>query len=137
MTALSALYQIIYARLAGGDKPIYPDLVAADTPRPYFVFFSAGGGNLLWTTGRQNARHVVTVKCVADTMSAAFAGASEIEAALRESGAQDKTGGLVALDGWQALTVTQDRAVHLVEAYQGAQPIYHEGHQYVFIMESV
>lgn len=138
MTALDSLYQMIYTEMNGASvwgARVFPDMAPADTARPYAIFFYSGGGENLVTPSAQNARLVVTVKTVADTMSEAFTGAAAIETLLRNQGLHESAG-IAAVGGWQVLTSTQDRVVHLVEMYQGAAPIYHEGHQYVFEMET-
>ncbi|MEM6280591.1 MAG: hypothetical protein AAF787_00240 [Chloroflexota bacterium] len=136
MTALAALHTALFNRLRTGTQwgDVYADMAPADTPRPYVVFIYAGGGELLFTQDAQNARLVITVKAVADTQAAAFAGAAEIETLLRSQGTLEG-GGLTVTNGWNITAVTQDRVIHLTETYQGAKPIYNDGHQYVFMME--
>lgn len=139
MTALAALQIMLFNRLRGTDEwgdRVFADMATAGTVRPYCIFFWAGGGDELIRQGVQNARLVMTVKCVADTQGAAFGGAARIEALLRSQGSQEEAG-IPATSGWVVTTVTQDRVVHLVEAWEGAERIYHDGHQYIFRMETI
>ena len=137
MTALGALYDVLYRTLAGDmwDERVRADYIESVKDRPYVIYFLSGGGNELVTRGRRNARLVVTVKVVADTLGDAMVGAERLQSLLDGQGSQEFSG-LVGDTVWDVLTVTQSTAVHLVERYEGVQPVYHEGHQYVFIMET-
>lgn len=137
MTALGALYEVLYQTLAGdiwGER-VRSDFIESVKVRPYVVYFWSGGGNELMRTGRQSARLVLTVKCVADSLVDAMIGAARLEELLDGQGSQESSG-LVTDSAWDVLTVTQGRAVHLVERYEGVQAVYHEGHQYEFFMET-
>jgi hypothetical protein len=139
MTALGALYQALQIYLPGDplvDDRVYPDEAPAGAAKPYWIYFFVSGGESNEIRRRQDAQFVVTVKCVALTMSQSLAGAGQIEAKLNDAGYQDGAASPVpGVDGWQVLTVTQDRVVHVIEPFEGAQPIYHDGHQYIVVME--
>jgi hypothetical protein len=142
MTALPAAYKCISTALDGAGSwgsRVYADRVPAvdshsGVERPYVVIQWSGGGEELAQQDVEHARLVMTVKCVADDMAASLVGAGQISAALREQGAQEGNT-LGVFDGWTVTTITQDRVVHLVEAWAGSQPIYHDGHQFILQME--
>lgn len=132
VTPLHALYWVVRHTLG---ENAFPDRVPDDTTRPYYNFFIASGGNVLFTTGQRNASYVLTVKCVANDQVQAFDGQYAIQTLLDGQGSQEGNG-LAVHAGWGVLTVTQDREVYLVEAWQGTEEVYHAGHQYRFNMET-
>lgn len=139
MTALEALYTAVYTTLRGvpvwGDR-VSPDYIPADVPLPAAVFFASSGGSVQRRQDRQAAQFTLTVKCISDNLRDSLDGAAAIAGALKDAGAQDKPGvRMVQPAGWIITTVTQRRAVHVVELYQGAEPVYHDGHEYVFVIE--
>ena len=135
-SALSAAYEMLHQQLSGdvwGDRA-YPDVVPAGVVRPYVVWFWVSGGE---DNNRQiqDASFVFTVKCVANTMAESLAGAQRISELLNDHGTQDDSALPDVSPDWEITTVTQDRAVHLVE-YQDGEPIYHDGNQYLIVMEA-
>jgi len=136
--ALAGLYRALALYLPGdvliADR-VYPDEVPAGVVRPYWVFFFVSGGESN-DVHRQDAEFVLTVKCVAETLAQSLDGAGRISNKLNDAGRQD--GAAAPIPGtseWDILTVTQERTVHIVEKFEKAQPIYHDGNQYRFVME--
>lgn len=137
-SALASLYAAVRRALLNDEEwanRVFPDVVPAEIARPYAVLFWVAGGEDNQTK-RQDARITLTVKCVADNMGASMRGAGRISELFNDQGSQD--GGNIAGDGnWLITTITQGRIVHLVEMFEGAQPIYHDGHQFEFDMERI
>lgn len=139
--SMAALYQALRLNLANAS-PIwadraYADIAPAGVTRPYVVWFAVSGGRDLVRQDVQSASYVVTVKCVADTLALSLAGQEAIRAVLDDNGTQDRRNTLVQPTGWRVHTITADRAVHVVERFEGAQAIYHDGYQYSVVMEAV
>jgi len=137
--SVRALYEALRGTLDGAGvwgERCYADAAPAGVVRPYAVWFVAAGGERNVRGDRADAGYTVTVKCVADTFAAAAAGAEQIADVLNDTGAQDRRLGMVQPSGWTISTVTADRAVHLVERVDGAQAIYHEGYQFLVVMEA-
>lgn len=138
MEALEACYRAITTALKGAGswgERVYPHLAPAGAERPYVVYFRAAGGELNRRVNtRRDAELVVTVKCVADNLALAMAGASAIAAALNDKGQYDVTSG--ALDGgeWGILTTTQEGLVDLLELVDGKN-VWHQGADYRIKME--
>lgn len=138
MTALAAVYEAVYLTLRNDPLwvgRVYPDDVPAGGVRPYVVFFLSGGGDVQLRQGAQSVTVTLTVKCVSETLALSLAGAGRVEALLRNQGRQELGGVAVDGSGWVITTITQGRTIHLVERFEGAKPIYHDGHEYVFVME--
>lgn len=138
-TAIGALYQILRAHLAANDglwqTRAHPlEVIPAKVSRPYVVYFVVAGGDGQ-EIRTERARLVVSVKCVGDTLGDSLAGAERIRAYLDNSGTQDTNPRLPSLTSWAVTTVSIDRVISLVERFEGAQPIYHNGNQFVFTME--
>lgn len=137
ISALESLYRALPLALKGagnwGDR-VYPDLAPATVDRPYVVFFWAGGGEANWTR-TNDANFVISVKCVANTMQDSMTGAGYIMAALNDKGTQDTRTCITNGADWTITTITADRAIHLVEAFAGANPVYHDGAQFRIIMQ--
>jgi hypothetical protein len=137
-TALAALMKAMQGQLRGeplwGSR-VYADIAPAKVQRPYVIFFVVSGGE---ENRRQigDARFVMTVKCVAEKQAEALHGADRLEARLNDAGSQDDKA-FACGDGWVITTCTQDRLVHAVEMFGEAQPIYHDGHQYIVVMEEI
>lgn len=113
---------------------VYPDQAPAKVQRPYVVgFYVSGGENKI--RQKRAARFVITVKCVGNTQTDSMQGAALISSLLNDAGSQDDQS-FICGDGWEITTCTQDRLVHLVEMFQGATPIYHDGHQFIVAMEA-
>jgi hypothetical protein len=138
-TALAAAYRAIQTRLtANTNNPVwneraYPDLAPASAARPFAVFFWSGGGEAN-RRRVQDADLLITIKVVADSLAEAFAGAERLSALLNDADA----GSALALDGgasWDIVSVTQERAVHLVEMVD-AQQVYHAGAVFRVRMEA-
>jgi len=138
--SVGALYEALRGTLDGAGvwgERCYADAAPAGVARPYVVWFVAGGGEANERVDRADAAYTVTVKCVADTLAAALVGAEQVHEALNDTGAQDRRAGLVQpANGWTISTVTAGRAVHLVERFEGAQAIYHDGYQFDVRMEA-
>ena len=137
--SVGRLYEALRGTLDGAGvwgERCYADVAPAGVVRPYVVWFVAAGGERNVRGDRADAAYTVTVKCVADTLAAAMVGAGQVHEVLNDAGAQDRRGGVVQPTGWTVLTVTADRAVHLVERVDGAQAIYHDGYQFLVTMEA-
>lgn len=142
--SLQTLYEQLYSRLNGANviwgNRVYPDQAEAAAQRPYVLFSYVSGGELN-LTHNQDHEFTVQVKCVAggkagQTMETAMAGAAAISDLLNDQGAQDRNGGtVIGNDDWLITTITQDTRVHLVDPFQAATPIYHEGYQFVIRMQ--
>ena len=137
-TALAATYKALRTALTGGSESwatrAYPDIAPEGVARPYVVFGWAGGGEAN-EVRRQDASLIISVKVVADTMTASMAGAVRLSELLNDQGEQESntiTGGTF----WEISTITQERAVHLVEQFGNAKPIYHDGHIFRFRLEA-
>lgn len=140
MEATQALYEGLtqYLKGLGGNwaDRVYPDVIPPTIARPYATFFIAAGGELN-AVKQADAGLTLTVKCVADTGSAAFIGSAQIAQGLNDRGQQDATSAPLSAptgSGWLILTITQGRKVHLVERFADARPVYHSGHQFRFHM---
>lgn len=141
MNAQAAAYQVFFQHLRNasaiwGTRVQPLTTVSATLTRPYVVFFMASGGRNNSVPSRQNARLVLSVKAVAETMQTALDGAEAISAALANSGSQDTNPRLPTHDGWTITTVTEDRAIWIEEKFEGALSIYHAGAQYIVTMEA-
>lgn len=141
MNAQAAAYQVFHQQLRNAS-PIWGTRVqplttaGATLARPYVVFFLAAGGRNNSVPSRHNARLVVSVKIVAETMQTALDGAEAISMALANSGSQDINPRLPTHEGWQITTVTEDRTIWIEEKFEGALSIYHAGAQYIVTMEA-
>ena len=138
-TALAAAYRAIRARLAGSGLSwagrVYGDVIPASVELPVVTYFWQGGGEANFRRN-QDAELVIIVKAVSYTQAEAFSMAAEIAALLNDKGhTDDADDHLTASGGWTILTCTQELAVHLVDMWAGAQPVFHEGHQYRLVME--
>ena len=129
-SALAAAYRAIRTRLTANtnnelwNERAYPDLAPASAARPFAVFFWSGGGEANRRRA-QDAELRITVKVIADSLAEAFTGANRLSSLLNDA----DLGSVSPLDGgasWDILSVTQERAVHLVEMVDG-QAIYHAG----------
>lgn len=136
-TAMAAAYQVLRSQLVGsvtcGDR-VYAELAPAGVEKPYIVVFSLAGGEI-HRTQTADASLLFGVKCVAKTMGDAMDGAGWIKARLNDRGRQDDAP-LPAVADWYVTTTTEETAISLVEMFEGAQPIYHQGAQYRLIMEA-
>lgn len=135
MNATEAVYTALTNHLKNrsvwGDR-VFADSAPARIVRPYVVFFVASGGDA-HQTQKQDARMVLTVKCVADKLNESLQGADALTSALSDTGSQDDRP--ILCEGWNITTITQDRIVHLKEMWEGATPIYHDGYQFIVTME--
>lgn len=135
--AYDALLVALQNKLSGqslwADR-VYPDAAPAEVIRPYVVHFLVSGGERN-ERQKKDARFVITVKCVANTMTDSMQGAALIDSLLNDAGSQDDSA-FTCGDGWEITTCTADRLVHLKEMFAGASPIYHDGHQYIVMMEA-
>jgi hypothetical protein len=130
---IGTLYEAVFGALQSLGA-VYADFAPQNATRPYTVFFFVSGGN---TREVKNNRQIIvlTVKCVADNLAVAMAGASSINAILADSGRFD--GGVIVGDSaWDILTITQDGDVYLREDDEQVAPIYHVGYQYEIVMEA-
>lgn len=137
-TALAALYRAVKSRLSEGgelwDTRVHADVIPAKVVRPYVIFFVSGGSESNDLV-EADASYQLTIKGVADTMQASLQMAARLSALLNDQGTQDRpTTALDAGDEWEITTSTQGRTVHLVEQFSNAQPIYHDGHVFDFVM---
>lgn len=140
MTALEAAYKAIRARLASQSElwgaAVFSDVIPATAEFPVVQFFWSGGGEANGLK-KQDADLVITVKCVAESMSDSMTGAARISALLNDKGENDDASDhLNGGSAWRILTCTQEEHVHLVDMWAGAQPIYHDGHRFRLVMEA-
>jgi hypothetical protein len=139
MNALESLLIAVKNTLSGdiwGDR-VYSDSAPATAEKPYVVYFWSGGGEANETTFAQDARLLLSVKCVADTMQESMTGANRISALLNDQGLQDVGNTITGDNEWAILTITQGGVLHLKEMFEGAMPIYHDGYQFDVSMEAV
>lgn len=138
--SVAVLYEMLQANLRErgiwGER-VYADAAPAGVVRPYVVYFVVSGGEDNVRADRRDGSYVATVKCVADTQALTFRGACQILDALHQRGMQDRQRGVICPAGWTITTITADRAVHVVERFEGAVPIYHDGNQFLITMEAV
>lgn len=138
-TALSALYRAVRQRLTATPElwegRVYADFAPAGTPKPYLLFFFAGGGEMN-TVRARDAALLLNVKVVADSFALASQGAARIDALLNDSGVYDSASPLAGGTDWHILTVTGGLHLHVVEPVDGRQ-VFHEGGQYRVVMETV
>lgn len=139
-TALAAAYRAIRARLASGGEPwgasVFGDVIPASAVFPVVTFFWSGGGEAN-NRRTQDAELVFTVKAVSYAQDEAFGMAARLSALLNDAGQTDDAND--HLNGgadWYILTCTQEEAVHMVDMWAGAQPVYHEGHRFRLYMEA-
>lgn len=135
--ALAAIYRALETRLNNTGEPwsgAYADNVPAGKPRPYIVYFLSGGGEVN-RNRTQDAEVVMTVKALANSLSTAFECAARLSELLNDSGTQDSADPLEGGSDWEILTVSQERAIHLIETSDGKR-IYHEGFQLRVVMEA-
>jgi hypothetical protein len=138
-TALAAAYRAVRSRLAGSGEPwgtqLYGDIIPAAAEFPLVSFFWSGGGEY---NGRRKvaAELVLTVKGVAYTQAEAFTLAARIATLLNDGGLYDDSADhLYGGADWDILTCTQEDAVHIVDMWSGALPIFHDGARYRLVME--
>lgn len=129
---LYALFEVFATALG---PTAYPTTVPEDVARPYIQLFWAGGGNDLVGQTVDCASYTISVKCVADELEAALAGNANITAALNNAGDQDVNARLASHPDWRIQTVTEGREFFIEEAFEGAQQIYHSGHQYAVTLQ--
>lgn len=138
MDALEVLWRVLFDTLKNASplwaERVYPDRAPAEIVRPYVTWNYVAGGEINMVR-RGDAEFVVTVKCVADTMADAMLGARLIGQLLNDKGQQDATPAPISAVGWILQTITQEKRIHLVEAWEGAVPIYHGGHDYRIRLE--
>lgn len=135
--AYDALLMALKHKLEGQSlwqDRVYPDSAPAGVIRPYVVHFYVSGGERN-ERQKKDARFVITVKCVAETMGESMQGAALLESLLNDAGSQDDQA-FTCGDGWEITTCTQDRLIHIKEMFAGAAEIYHDGHQYIVMMEA-
>lgn len=131
-----ALMKAIVNKLRGGgvwgnqvSEVIQPAWV-----KPYcLVYFISGGetNNLI----AQDADYEIGVKVIADNQQQSLTGAAQVLELLNDKGEQDTS--TSPLDGgtdWTITTSTAGRMIHLIEPFQNAQNIYHDGHVFSFVL---
>lgn len=137
--SVAGLYEMLRSNLVDAGiwgSRVFADAAPAGVERPYCVYFVVSGGADNVRAGLRDASYVVTVKCVADDLGTSLQGAGQINAVLHDRGGGDRIQDLIQPDGWYVMTVTADRVVHLVERFEGAVPIYHDGQQFLVVMEA-
>lgn len=129
------LNDVLYGALAGDiwGSRVAPEVVPAGTAYPYVVWWIIGGGEVN-DRRRDDAIYMVGIKCVSDTHRVAITGQDRIGEILNNSGGQDG-GAIMGQDGWAITTITRETVISLREAWRGAKPIYHKGHQFEIVME--
>lgn len=115
------------------------ELVPADTDRPFVHYFRSAGGRNQSVPANDQETLTVVVKGVALDLQTAEAISWQISYRLHNAGEQDYKRDTepftITHPEWHILTVTEDNAVVVDEAFEGAQMLYHRGHQYVVLME--
>lgn len=140
-TAVAAAYRAIYTQLTSGTGlsgvSVYADIVPAGIDPPFVAFFWSGGGEVNRRRS-QDAELVFTVKAVSYNQVDALDKAAAISSLLNDKGVQDTTEGeaLEAEPLWEILVSSQEDAVHFVEVWAGAQPVYHAGARFRLVMEA-
>ena len=140
VSAHQAINEVLFSYLNGssaiwGDR-VQPLSEASSTlTRPYVVFFNAAGGRELSVPNRNHARFMISVKCVTLGMAAALGAQEVLTGLLHNSGLQDIDPRLPTHLDWDVLTVTEGREIYVEDKFEGAQRIYHAGHQYEVLME--
>lgn len=132
-----ALMKAVFNRLA---SPSYiwgtkvSEVIQPNWDKPYCqVYFVSGEepNNLR----AQDATFELGVKCIAEDQAQSMVGAAQIIEALNDQGVQDlPTTALSGGSDWQIATSTQGRMIHMIEMFSGAQPIYHDGAIYEFVL---
>lgn len=139
MDPLAALYEVLYAHLRNGGiwgENLEPRALAtARLPKPYLLFFWAGGGRDESVPVRDRARFTLTIKGVHTHMADALGMSDSLTRLLHNSGSQDVDPRLPDHPDWHITAVTEGRQVWIEEMFEGASAIYHAGHQYDFRME--
>lgn len=145
--ALDALQTALVSGLlaAAGvfETRVFKDIAPSDTTYPYIVYNYAGGGDDNARKGKKTANILMQVKCVSDDSLQSLTGASQIDTALDDKGYQDTEPTASTLDtaaqalGWRICTVTAQDLMTLTELFANADPLYHDGKIYRFIMEEV
>ncbi|MCZ2097237.1 MAG: hypothetical protein LC121_13455 [Anaerolineae bacterium] len=139
--AIAALFDAVRIRLTAPGQMwagrAYPNLAGADATYPYVVYFWSGGGERNRQKGR-DAEIVLTIKAVSDKLPEAFDAAAAVDDLLNDHGAQDADAQLTTGAGseWAVLTATAEETIAYQEMKAGAQPIYHAGARYRFVMEA-
>ena len=134
---LQALMKAVWNRLAAGSY-IWNTRVS-ETPQPTWdkpycqVYYISGTeSNFL---REQDAEFELGIKVIASDQAQSMAGAAQVIEALNDQGVQDLP--TSALDGgtdWEISTSTQTRIIHMVEPFQNAVNIYHDGGVFSFVM---
>jgi hypothetical protein len=137
----TALVTALKAAAGVFETRVYKDIGGSDATYPYVVYNFAGGGDDNVRKGKKTANILIQVKCVSDDSLQSLTGASQIDTALDDGGYQDSATETSALDtaaqtlGWRICTVTAEDLVTLTELFANADPNYHDGKIYRFIME--
>ncbi len=140
VNSLQAAYEGLSQHLKGANPlwgiRVQPLQVASATlVKPYVVFFLAADASENVTARRRNARLTISIKGVALDLATAMAMDEALNGLLDEAGRQDTGSQMPTHAVWDFLTITEGRMIYLEEQFAQAQPIYHAGHQYEFIME--
>lgn len=140
VSAHRAINEVLFNHLRGAsaiwDERVEPlSEASSKLTRPYVVFFNAAGGRLLSVPSRDHANFTISVKCVTLGMAAALDGQEVLTELLHNSGRQDIEPKLPTHADWDVLTVTEGREIFVEDKFEGAQRIYHAGHQYEVLME--
>jgi len=139
MDALQALLTAVFNRASESDNvwgTRASEVVQPDWTRPYLLIYLISGGedNDLRTP---DATFELGLKVIADEQALSMAGAAQLAQLFNDQGVQDVlTGALDGGDDWQITTSTQQRRLHQVEFFNQAQPIYHDGHVFQFVMQA-
>jgi hypothetical protein len=136
--ALAALYRAVGLRLSNGSA-IFADRAYADYSEsdeyPYVIYFWSGGGEVNHTR-RRDAEIVLTVTAISEKLGDAQIAAQQISDLLNDSGEYDDPADyLYGGTFWRILTSTEEDAIHTLDMFSGAVPIYHVGARYRFVME--
>jgi len=133
--AYRAIRQTAVASAEIWGQKAFADYGPSGAVMPYLVYFWLGGGERHLRT-RPDAEFLIAIKGVSRTQEEAFRMAARIEALFNDRGVQDVASGYLSggVD-WQISTSTKGLHIHLVEYVSGATPIYHEGHQYRFLLQ--
>ncbi len=140
-SAAGALLAALRTKLSGATTAVwqgraYMEPAPPQAVRPFVVYGIVAGGsaNIVRTP---DAEFVFQVKCVADDMTLAISGQSEIANLLDDKGQQETADGLYGGTNWEISNCTEEMVIVFVEQTTDAQLIYHAGARYRSRMERI
>jgi hypothetical protein len=142
-TATAALFRALRSQLMASGQlwgaRVYANLAPAGKKTyPYVIYSHVAGGERNRIKAR-DAELVLLVKVISDSLAEALSAAAQVEALLNDQGNQDAASHPLvpgSSSEWSVLTATAEVAVIYQEMFANAQPVYHVGSQYRFVMEA-